>query len=1335
MKSFSVYNFRHRLLLLVIIAALPVLVLMLYNTFEQRKQNAYNAQEDSMRILRLVTRNHEQLIKNAELFLSVIAKLPEVRNSSYQNCNEIFSLIQKQYPYYDSVGLIRTDGILQCVVPAIEHQVNLSDRLYFQDVMRTKNFAVGDYRISRVTGKASIHFAYPVLNSKGQVIAVLFAEMNMNWLEKLVNNIDFPSGMTITVVDRNGIVLSRHPDADKWIGKAMPEAAIIRTILDKKAEGKADSIGIDGTHRFYSFSPLFASTGSSNLFIYSGVPIADVYAGANSLLIRNLIGICFIMLLVLSIGWYGGKIFFLQAVEVLLAATDRLAGGDLSARTGMSNRKGELCRLGYNFDIMAVALEKRTQLLNQAEIKYRTLVEQIPAVTYITELGDEGITQYISPQVKKLLGYTQKDLINKQDFRVQKIDGSEYIIQLKKITAKCKVGESYQYEYPLITMDNNVVWVYDQGKIELDETSDKWIAHGFLVDISKRKLAEERLAKSRDFYLSLFEEFPSMIWRSGIDAKCNYFNKSWLNFTGRTMEEEKGGGWATGVHPEDYDRCINTYLNAFNGRASFEMEYRLRRFDGKYRWVVDIGRPFYDQEGNFFGYIGSCYDVTERKQEEERINRDAAQSEALADILQTMAEAGLNCENILKTVTRKISILLGDASVIWLLSEEGDCLRPVAYYHQEQTALDLMDSIFSNFQQYPVENVMSSVIMEAKSLFIPKIELDKLRKIISPDYFQFFDQCAICSLIVVPLRVRGRVIGSLEISRYDPCLPYNEDDLKFIHDLADRLAASIAYATLYDENVRALNRLNALYQGAEKLVQSSIDLNQLTDDVTRTCVKLFGLNMAYLGRTDSSGNLCLINQYPQGSYFHSRNFVSGQNILPGQELTDKVIQSGYPYIIDEVESDPLLDPWRQIVIENGIKTFASFPLINKERSFGTLNLCSEQKSFFTLERVEFFQAYTRMVAATMDNVRLFEEAGRRLKHVEALRNIDMAITSSLDLRVTFQVVMDQVISQLGIDAAVILLLNPYSQTLEYAAGRGFRTNNAERTSSKLGESNAGRAATERRIVHIPNLEQSEKTFLRPDIPDVEGFVTYYGAPLIAKGQVKGVLEIFQRKYFKPDQEWLDFLETLAGQAAIAIDNAGLFNELQRFNDELRLAYDATIEGWSYALDLRDKETEGHSRRVTELTLLLSRAMGMNEADLLHVRWGALLHDIGKMGIPDHILLKPGALNEEEWDIMRRHPVYAYEMLSPINYLRPALDIPYCHHEKWDGSGYPRGIKGLQIPLAARIFAVIDVWDALCSDRPYRSAWPKDRAREFILEQSGKHFDPKVVEKFISLENF
>jgi HD-GYP domain-containing protein (c-di-GMP phosphodiesterase class II) len=272
---------------------------------------------------------------------------------------------------------------------------------------------------------------------------------------------------------------------------------------------------------------------------------------------------------------------------------------------------------------------------------------------------------------------------------------------------------------------------------------------------------------------------------------------------------------------------------------------------------------------------------------------------------------------------------------------------------------------------------------------------------------------------------------------------------------------------------------------------------------------------------------------------------------------------------------------------------------------------------------------------------------------------------------------------------------------------------------------------ERQMLKVSDMRAEPSGSGKSFLPLGENFVGYVGVPLIAKGQIKGVLEVFQREPLELNLDQQAFLEMLAGQAGIAIDNAGLFEHQQRAFADLNNAYDETLEGWASALELRDKETEGHTRRVTDQTIRLAQAMGVKKDDLVHIYRGALLHDIGKIGIPDGIVLKPGPLTEEEREIMHMHPNYAYKMLSPISYLRDAVNIPYCHHEKWDGTGYPRGLKGLEIPLAARIFSVVDVWDALTSDRPYRNAWQDEKARQYIREQAGRQFDPEVVEAFLN----
>jgi putative nucleotidyltransferase with HDIG domain len=415
-----------------------------------------------------------------------------------------------------------------------------------------------------------------------------------------------------------------------------------------------------------------------------------------------------------------------------------------------------------------------------------------------------------------------------------------------------------------------------------------------------------------------------------------------------------------------------------------------------------------------------------------------------------------------------------------------------------------------------------------------------------------------------------------------------------------------------------------------------------------------------------------------------------------------------------------------------VQTSACALIRRDDQLVGALTLFTfAQPRSFSHDEQELFRGLADQAAQAIVNARLFENVHRHLQQVRALHEIDVAITSNVNRALSLDVILKHVTEQLGVDTACILLLNSRTQILEFAAGHGFRTDALKYTRLELGESYAGRAAQDGRPIRVPDLRASGPFIPSPSF-SAEGFISYQNTPLIAKGHVIGVLEIFNRTLLNPDATWLEFFEALSTQAAIAIDNISLFDNLQQSNVELAQAYDTTLEGWSRALELRDKETQGHTRRVAEMTGYLAEKIGLAGADLVQIRRGALLHDIGKMGIPDSILLKNGPLTAEEWLVMQKHPVYAYELLSPIAYLRSALEIPYCHHEKWDGTGYPRRLKGEEIPLGSRIFTIVDVWDALISDRPYRPAWTEEKALEYIKGQAGRHFDPQVTSLFITM---
>jgi HD-GYP domain-containing protein (c-di-GMP phosphodiesterase class II) len=394
---------------------------------------------------------------------------------------------------------------------------------------------------------------------------------------------------------------------------------------------------------------------------------------------------------------------------------------------------------------------------------------------------------------------------------------------------------------------------------------------------------------------------------------------------------------------------------------------------------------------------------------------------------------------------------------------------------------------------------------------------------------------------------------------------------------------------------------------------------------------------------------------------------------------------------------------------------------------------SNREYWFDARLIPISDSQIMLIARDITECREIEiKMKRQVEQMSILRSIDLAIASGLDLNLLLSMLLDRVTALMHVDAATVLLMNPKTNLLEFAAGKGFRSNILQYTRLKPGEGCAGRVALERKMISIPDLRVNRVEFDRSPLFLQEDFVTYLGVPLMAKGRVLGVMEIFQRSPLKPDTDMRNFLVMVGGQAAIAIDSAKMFSELQKSNIELSLAYDATIEGLSRALDLRDKETKEHTFRVTDITVRLALRLGVDQTDLIHIRRGAILHDIGKVAIPDQILFKPGPLVEEEWEVMRRHPDIAVELLSPVSYLEAALEIPHWHHEKWNGTGYPDKLGREDIPFSARLFALADVYDALTSKRPYRGAWPKQDAIRYIEKEAGQHFDPKIVPEFLDL---
>jgi GAF domain-containing protein len=691
---------------------------------------------------------------------------------------------------------------------------------------------------------------------------------------------------------------------------------------------------------------------------------------------------------------------------------------------------------------------------------------------------------------------------------------------------------------------------------------------------------------------------------------------------------------------------------------------------------------------------------TERRRSEE--------ADTLRQVMMAFIETFDLQEVLDQILTHLHRVIAYDQAHIGLL--EGQHLRVVAQHgfrFPEQAKVHLSIDQFPHLQ-------------EAISQRIPVIISDTYT---DPRWLSFPGVEHIRCWMGVPLIVKDRVIGLLNFDKTEAG-SYTREHALLATTFAGQAAVAIENARLFEETIQRQSELEAVNR-ISKALRITSNMEAMFPILLQESSAILGVEAGVIWLYDPLSQK--LHRKAASGWFAE---IEEPEIQPGEGIAGQVFLSGESYQSQEFLTDPHTRALARSQVPDGWGGIC-VPLRAGQEVVGVFFISVPTTRQLTDQEVHLLHTVAEIAGSAMHRAQLHTMMQNQLQRLLALRSIDAAISASLDLRLILDLLLEHILSELHLDAACVLLATPQTYTLHFAAGRGFLTTAFQQVIIHFGEGLAGRVAADQAPLTVPDLRNLE-LYARSKMAQQEGFVFYTGVPLIAKGQVQGVLEVYQRSAFYAPPDWLDFLDALAAQAAIAINSAQLFADLQRSNTELMLAYDSTLEGWIGMLDMRDKETEGHTLRVMEMTVRLAQKLDLKDEQLIQLRRGALLHDIGKLAIPDRILLKTGPLNPDEWDAMRMHPQHAFNMLSRIPFLRPALDIPYCHHEKWDGTGYPRGLKGEQIPLAARIFSVVDVWDALTNDRPYRKAWPQDQARTYLLEQCGKYFDPKIPPVFLTL---
>ena len=578
------------------------------------------------------------------------------------------------------------------------------------------------------------------------------------------------------------------------------------------------------------------------------------------------------------------------------------------------------------------------------------------------------------------------------------------------------------------------------------------------------------------------------------------------------------------------------------------------------------------------------------------------------------------------------------------------------------------------------------------------------------------------SWLGVPMMSGTSLLGIISIQSYTPNV-YGEEDEHLLMTIADQVASALQNARLFAETRRRLAETESINRLSDAM--------RTATDPTRMITAL--LDEA-LGLMNSQvGEVVLFNAANDLDEHIARGWFAMLPKGPHQPsggISWRVFTTGQTYLCRDYTSDPITrSSAKQIIPPNW--SGVAIPISAGEKVFGVLHIAVEAPRLIATEEVSLLKTLTEIAGNAIQRVRLSVQTDVHMRRLNSLRVVDAAVSASLDLHVTLNVILDQVTTQLHVNAADILMLNPYEQSLTCTASRGLRSAALSRTRLRMSEGYPSRVIFESQFVSQMDIKAGDSDVRATELAN-DGFVAYAAVALIAKAQVCGVLEIFNRSPLRLSADMREFFQTLGGQAAIAIENISTFEQLQKSSNELMLAYDSTIEAWARILDARHREHPDHTHRVAEMTVQFARLLRVLDADLLTIRRGALLHDTGKIRIPEQILFKSEPLTEQEQAILLRHTVYAREYLSTIPYLSATLDIPCYQDECWDGKGTPKGLAAEQIPFAARIFAIAHTWVEMRYGNLYTPAHSAKQVREYIQSQSGKRFDPTIVPTFFQL---